>query len=136
MQMFIDLGWKAGTKITFPREGDQNPATIPSDIVFIIKDKPHKTFTRDGVDVSYHAKISLKDSLCGCQLSVPTLEGENITLRISDVVSPSLTRRISGRGLPNPKDPTKRGDLIVHFDITFPVSLSDNNKRKLAEILP
>jgi DnaJ-class molecular chaperone len=131
----VKPGWKAGTKITFPREGDQNPSTIPSDIVFIIKDKPHKIFTRDGVDLKYKAKISLKDALCGCQLSVPTLDGDNINLRINDVVSPSLVRRISGKGLPYPKDPTKRGDLIVHFDVVFPVSLTETNKRKLADIL-
>lgn len=132
----VKPGWKAGTKITFPREGDQNPATIPSDIVFIIKDKPHKTFTRDGVDIHYTAKISLKDSLCGCLLTIPTLEGENVTLRMQDITSPSSNRRISGRGLPYPKDPSKRGDLIVGFDITFPVVLSESNKRKLSDILP
>ena len=57
----IKPGWKQGTKITFPREGDQSPTTIPADIVFIIKDKPHPTFRRDGSDLIYTAKISLKD---------------------------------------------------------------------------
>jgi len=57
----IKPGWKQGTKITFPREGDQSPATIPADIIFIIKDKPHPTFRRDGADLIYTAKISLKD---------------------------------------------------------------------------
>lgn len=132
----VKPGWKAGTKITFPREGDQNQNTIPSDIVFIIKDKPHKHFKRDGVDVHYSAKISLKDALCGCMVPVPTLEGEDITLRINDVVSPSTHRRIASRGLPYPKDVGKRGDLIVNFDIAFPTSVSNDNKRKLSEILP
>ena len=57
----IKPGWKQGTKITFPREGDQSPTTIPADIVFIIKDKQHPTFRRDGSDLIYTAKISLKD---------------------------------------------------------------------------
>ena len=57
----IKPGWKQGTKITFPREGDQNPASIPADIVFIIKDKVHPVFRRDGSDLFYTAKISLKD---------------------------------------------------------------------------
>jgi DnaJ-class molecular chaperone len=57
----IKPGWKQGTKITFPREGDQSPTTIPADIVFIIKDKPHATFNRDGSDLLYTAKISLKE---------------------------------------------------------------------------
>jgi DnaJ-class molecular chaperone len=57
----IKPGWKQGTKITFPREGDQTPSTIPADIVFIIKDKVHPVFRRDGSDLLYTAKISLKD---------------------------------------------------------------------------
>ena len=57
----IKPGWKQGTKITFPREGDQSPSSIPADIVFIIKDKPHAVYKRDGSDLIYTAKISLKD---------------------------------------------------------------------------
>lgn len=57
----IKPGWKAGTKITFPREGDQRPNAIPADIIFVIKDKPHSTFVRDGSNLKYTAKISLRD---------------------------------------------------------------------------
>uniref|UniRef100_A0AC34R6K6 J domain-containing protein n=1 Tax=Panagrolaimus sp. JU765 TaxID=591449 RepID=A0AC34R6K6_9BILA len=37
----IKPGWKSGTKITFPKEGDQMPGRVPADIAFVIKDKPH-----------------------------------------------------------------------------------------------
>ena len=47
----VKPGWKAGTKITFPREGDQIPGKIPADIVFVIRDTPHPLFVRDGVDL-------------------------------------------------------------------------------------
>lgn len=56
----VKPGWKAGTKITFPKEGDQTPNNVPADIVFVIKDKPHSMFTRDGSDIKYKATISLK----------------------------------------------------------------------------
>lgn len=128
----VKPGWKAGTKITFPREGDQNPNSIPSDIVFIIQDKSHKLFKRDGADIIYTAKISLKEALCGTRLSIPTLEGNEVPIRISDVVNSKTVRRISGRGLPYPKDPSKRGDLIVHFDIMFPFSLTEQQKSIIA----
>ncbi|CAF3687427.1 unnamed protein product [Rotaria sp. Silwood1] len=59
----IKPGWKQGTKITFPREGDQSPTSIPADIIFIIKDKPHPTFRRDGSDIIYTAKINLKETI-------------------------------------------------------------------------
>ncbi len=57
----VKPGWKAGTKITFQREGDQAPNKIPADIVFIIKDKPHAHFKREGADLRYTAKLTLKE---------------------------------------------------------------------------
>jgi len=56
----VKPGWKAGTKITFQREGDQERNKIPADIVFIIRDKPHPLFKREGSDIRYTAKVSLK----------------------------------------------------------------------------
>ena len=57
----IKPGWKAGTKITFPKEGDQTPNNVPADIVFVLKDKPHANFVRQGSDLKYKARISLKE---------------------------------------------------------------------------
>ena len=57
----IKPGWKAGTKVTFPKEGDQTPNNVPADIVFVIKDKPHPLFTRDGSDIKYKVKIGLRE---------------------------------------------------------------------------
>jgi|SRR6218665_622416 len=54
-------GWKAGTKVTFPREGDQSVNNIPADVVFVIKDRPHPIFKRDGSDIKYKAKIGLRE---------------------------------------------------------------------------
>lgn len=63
----IKPGWKAGTKITFPKEGDQSPNSVPADVVFVIRDKPHPLFSRDGSDITYKAKIALRDvSINGC----------------------------------------------------------------------
>lgn len=57
----IKRGWKEGTKITFPKEGDETPTNIPADIVFVVKDKAHSYFQRDGSDIVHSVKISLKD---------------------------------------------------------------------------
>lgn len=61
LEVQIKKGWKEGTKITFPKEGDETPTNIPADVVFVLKDKPHPVFRRDGSDVIYPAKISLRD---------------------------------------------------------------------------
>uniref|UniRef100_A0A8B9MMK1 J domain-containing protein n=1 Tax=Accipiter nisus TaxID=211598 RepID=A0A8B9MMK1_9AVES len=61
LNIVIKQGWKEGTKITFPKEGDATPDNIPADITFILKDKPHSHFKRDRTNAVYTANISLKE---------------------------------------------------------------------------
>ena len=136
LQIDVKPGWKSGTKITFPKEGDQSPSNIPADIVFVIKDKPHNVFTRDGQDLRYKAKVSLRDALCGTTLQIPTVTGRNIPLNVTDVVKPGSTRRIQGEGLPFAKQPAKRGDLIIEFDIKFPDRIPSGAKDILKDCIP
>ncbi|ESO86660.1 hypothetical protein LOTGIDRAFT_128634 [Lottia gigantea] len=132
----IKKGWKAGTKITFPKEGDQSPNSVPADVVFIIKDKPHPLFKREGSDIRYKATLPLRDALCGGTINIPTLDGRQIPLNLSEVVKPQTVRRIQGEGLPHPKQPSKRGDLIIEFDIKFPSNISPSVRSKLKELIP
>merc|ERR1712073_86951 len=76
----VKPGWKSGTKITFQREGDQAPNKIPADIVFIIKDKPHPHFRREGSDLKYTCRLTLKEALCGSRTEVPLLGGEKMII--------------------------------------------------------
>lgn len=133
----IKPGWKAGTKITFQREGDQGRNKIPADIVFIIRDKPHPHFKREGSDIRYTAKLTLKQALCGCTLTIPTMSGEKFPLYFTDeIIKPSMVKRIQGYGLPLPKEPSRRGDLIVNFEIRFPEHLSQSARDILYDTLP
>lgn len=133
----IKPGWKAGTKITFPNEGDQSPNTIAANIVFIIRDKPHPIFNRDGSDIHYKHKISLKEALVHAdEVRIPTLTGQHINLPITGVIKPTTIRKIPNRGLPTTKSPTKFGDLIVSFDIQFPDSLDSTSRELITKALP
>jgi len=62
----VRTGWKAGTRVTFPREGDRLPGSIPADIAFVVRDKPHPHFVRDGSDIKYRAKIGLREVCNSC----------------------------------------------------------------------
>jgi len=133
----VKPGWKSGTKITFQREGDQAPNKIPADIVFIIRDKPHLHFKREGPDLKYSCKISLKEALCGVMVDIPTLTGDKIPLNLAnEVIKPTTVKRIPGYGLPLSKEPSKKGDILVTFDIQFPEKLSQNTKDLLHDLLP
>uniref|UniRef100_G3Q4R0 DnaJ heat shock protein family (Hsp40) member B1b n=1 Tax=Gasterosteus aculeatus TaxID=69293 RepID=G3Q4R0_GASAC len=136
LEVQIKKGWKEGTKITFPKEGDESPTNIPADVVFVLKDKTHPKFKRDGSNVVYTATISLRDALCGCTINVPTLEGKTVTVSTTDIVQPGMKRRITGEGLPYPKRPDRRGDLLVDYEVKFPERLSQSQRDTIAQVLP
>uniref|UniRef100_A0AC35GIC9 Chaperone DnaJ C-terminal domain-containing protein n=1 Tax=Panagrolaimus sp. PS1159 TaxID=55785 RepID=A0AC35GIC9_9BILA len=127
----VKPGCKEGVKFIFPKEGDQHPGHIPADIAFVIKDKPHSHFQRDGVNIRYNQQITLKEALCGTTFMVPTLDGTTQTININSVIKPNTTQRIAELGLPNPQMDNKRGDMIIKFDVQFPHSLSVESKELL-----
>ncbi|KAG1944776.1 dnaJ homolog subfamily B member 1b [Pimephales promelas] len=131
----VKKGWKEGTKVTFPKEGDETATNIPADVVFVVKDKPHPVYRRDGSDIIYPAKITLKEALCGCTVNVPTLDNRTVSLTTQDIVRPGMKRRVTGEGLPLPKSPDRRGDLIVEFEVKFPERLSQSAKDTIANVL-
>lgn len=123
----VKAGWKEGTKITFPKDGDQDPNRIPADIVFRVKYKPHPRFKREGNDLVHTAKISLADALTGCIVELLMLDDRTLNIPVSDVVCPGYTLRVPGEGMPITKGGGK-GDLILAFDVAYPTSLSENQK--------
>ena len=132
----VKPGWKAGTKITFPKEGDQTPGKIPSDVVFVVGEKKHHLFERDGNDLKHKASITLKQALCGRHtVSIPTIEGERLQKAITKPVDSRTVDTFTGRGMPISKLPGKRGDLQVSYDISFPKEVSDSDQQKLSQIL-
>jgi len=132
----VKPGWKSGTKITFPKEGDQTPNNVPADVVFIIKDKPHPYFTRNGSDLIYKVNIGLREALVGTDIKIRTLDEKTLPLRIAEIIKPNTQRRIEGEGLPLSNQPHRKGDLIIEFDILFPDALSPSAKDVLSNVLP
>ncbi|KAM6902225.1 dnaJ homolog subfamily B member 5 [Xenentodon cancila] len=120
LNVVVKKGWKAGTKITFPREGDEAPNNTPADITFVLRDEENQKYKRDGANIIYTAQITLKEALCGCTVNVPTLDNRTMPLPCSDVIKPGAVRRLRGEGLPLPKSPSQRGDLMVEFQVLFP----------------
>lgn len=133
----VKKGWKEGTKVTFKQEGDQKPGYVPADIIFTIKDKKHQHFQRDKANnLILKQKVTLRDALCGAVITVPLLTGGWKQLNLEGILQPGASRVVYGEGLPLPKMPIRRADLIIEFDIKFPEALSGSQREILENVLP
>ncbi|XP_057513886.1 uncharacterized protein LOC130795692 isoform X2 [Actinidia eriantha] len=131
----IKPGWKKGTKITFPEKGNEQRGVIPSDLVFIIDEKPHGAFKRDDNDLIATQKISLVEALTGFTAQFTTLDGRNLTVPINTIISPTHEEVVKGEGMPIPKEPSKKGNLRIKFNIKFPTRLTSEQKTGIKRLL-
>ncbi|ERN06558.1 hypothetical protein AMTRI_Chr01g113030 [Amborella trichopoda] len=131
----IKPGWKKGTKITFPEKGNEHPNVIPADLVFTIDEKPHDVFTRDSNDIIVTQRVPLADALSGYTARIKTLDGRTLTIPITNVIHPNYEEVVPGEGMPLPKNPSKRGNLRIKFDTTFPSRLTQDQKAGMRRLL-
>uniref|UniRef100_G1RT21 J domain-containing protein n=1 Tax=Nomascus leucogenys TaxID=61853 RepID=G1RT21_NOMLE len=110
-------GWKEGTKITFSKEGDQTSNNIPADISF------HTISLREMVLMSFILPGSASRRLCVAAQTIP-------------VVFKDAIRPVRGEGLPLPKTPEKREDLIIELEVIFPKRIPQISRTVLEQILP
>lgn len=134
LQVDIKSGWKAGTKVRFQGAGDSRLGYSPQDVVFIVKEKPHPTFKRDGDNLHATVQIPLKAALLGnTTVRVPTIDNKGVTIQLRGITQPGSTRTVSGYGMP--KKSGGYGDMIIQFDVKFPSSLSPHQQEQLAQLL-
>lgn len=128
----IKAGWKAGTKITFKDKGDWTPNGRQT-IVFVLEEKKHPKFTRDGNDLKITVPVSFKQSLLGFQQDIQTLSGRTIKINRSTPLGPNMTTTYPGQGMPISKTPGTFGDLIVSFKVDYPHYLTEKQKKAIQD---
>lgn len=131
----IKPGWKKGTRITFPNKGNEQVNQLPADLVFIIDEKPHDVYKRDGNDLRTHQKITLVDALAGTTINMKTLDGRDLSINVTDVVIPGYELLVVKEGMPIAKEPNNRGNLIIKFDVKFPSRLTPDQRADIRRVL-
>ena len=85
-------------------------------------------FIRQGNDLVYKHKVSLKEALCGFKFQIDHLNGNKLNLNVNVVVFSGAKQVIKQLGFPG-------GDLIIEFDVAFPEHLSQEQKDAISNIL-
>lgn len=131
----IKPGWKKGTKITFPEKGNQEPGVIPADLIFVVDEKPHLVFKRDGNDLIVDWEITLLEALTGKALELRTLDRRSLEIQLTDIVKPGYEMVVPNEGMPISKEPSRKGNLRVKFDVKYPSRLTSEQKSDLKRVL-
>ncbi|KAJ8772144.1 hypothetical protein K2173_027321 [Erythroxylum novogranatense] len=120
----IKPGWKRGTKITFPEKGNQEPGI-----------KPHAIYRRDGNDLVINQEITLLEALTGKTINLTTLDGRPLVIPLTDIVKPGAEVLVPNEGMPNSREPGKRGNLRIKIDVAYPSRLTSEQKSELRRVL-
>lgn len=131
----IKPGWKKGTKVTFPEKGNEQAGVIPADLIFVVDEKPHEVFKRDGNDLLTTQKVTLAEALTGCVISIPLLNAKTLTIPCTEIIYPGYEKVIPSEGMPIAKEPGKKGNLRVKFDVKFPTQLSAEQRLSIKKVL-
>jgi DnaJ family protein B protein 4 len=129
-EIVVKPGWRKGTG-----KGHQEPGSAPTDLIFVVDERPHAFFKREGNDLVLIQQISLADALIGKTLNLTTLDGRNLTIQVTNIVKPDYVLIVPNEGMPIAEDPSKKGNLIIKFDVMFPSRHTLQQKRDLKGIL-
>ena len=137
IEVAVERGMKDGQKIVLPSAADEAPDAEAGDIIYIIREKPHPVFKRQGPDLMMRYEITLAEALCGFERYIEQLDGRKLHVRVpaGKVVRPGEVMVISGEGMPVYGAPFQNGSLFVRFEVLFPEKMSASDVEVLKKLM-
>jgi molecular chaperone DnaJ len=94
----------------------------PGDLFVECHIAPHALFGRKGRDLTIQVPITFPEAALGADISVPTLDGPDVKVRLPPGTRSGRTFRVKGRGVATGKGGT--GDLLVTVEVAVPSKLT------------
>jgi molecular chaperone DnaJ len=86
---------------------------------------PHPLFAREGLNLLTRVAVSFTEAVLGATISVPTLEGTEVSLKLKPGTQSGSRHRVKSKGIETAKN---TGDLIVTVDVAVPTTLSSDER--------
>ena len=111
-----------------------NKGDLRGDVKVRIQIEEHEMYKRNGLDIIYTKKLSLKESLCGFSFELNHLSGMNYNINNNkgNIINPGQEKIIPKLGITREKS---CGSLIIIFKIEFPKTLNEDTLNKIEELL-
>lgn len=128
----IPPGVETDTRLRLSAEGESGIHGGPSgDLYIIISVKPHPIFQRQNDDIVCEVPISFPQAAIGCEIDVPTIEG-NVKLKVPAGTQSGKVFRLKNKGIAS-LHTGRRGDQNVMIKVETPTRLTDRQKELLEE---
>lgn len=125
----IPAGIKDGNKIKVKGKGGAGEGGA-GDLIITVNVIKHPIFSRDDLNLRMELPVTFTEAALGADVKVPTLDGEEVTVRIAPGTSNGRVLRVKGRGVETPKG---TGDLLVAIDVQVPQRVDGAAKKALED---
>jgi molecular chaperone DnaJ len=127
----VPPGVDTGSKIRLKGQGGKGSGNgPPGDLMITFNVLPDKFYQRDGLDVIATVPINIAQATLGSKISVKTLDGKKVLIKIPPGTASGKRFRVRGQGI---QKGDKRGDLIIEVRIETPEKLTEEQERMMRE---
>ena len=133
LKVSIPAGIMTGQRIRMAGEGEAGARGAgKGDLYVLLSIKPHTLFKREDSDLFCRVPLPVTTAALGGSIEVPTLSGENQTLKIPAGTQSGQQFRIKNHGMPALRSSTK-GDLYIEIFVETPVNLNKKQQDLLKQ---
>jgi curved DNA-binding protein len=130
----IPPGTLPGKKLRLTGKGGPSPmGGPPGDLYVKLKEVEHPVFKREGNDLSVDRRIKFTEATLGTKVTVPTLDGKTMSLKVPPGTQSHTKMRLKNYGLPTANGKS-RGDQLVRIIVETPANLTKKQKTLLEEL--
>ena len=130
----VPKGMISGKKLRLAGKGEPSPyggAAGDLYIKSVVMEDPR--YTIENYDLVVNREIKLTEAVLGTKVTIPTIEGKELTLKIPPGTRHKTKMRLAGHGIPHMKG-QGRGDLFVQVLINMPSQLTREQKKLMAQL--
>lgn len=136
MKVKIPAGIKDGQRLKLKGKGSSKVrGGQRGDIYLTVRIKMPEGYERKGNNIYYDQPVDLYTAVLGGETVVKTLNGK-AKINIPAGTSGGKLFRLTGMGMPEFRNPSKKGDFLVRVKVQIPETLTDEEKKlfeKLAD---
>ncbi len=126
IKLNIPPGTESGKRIKLKGQGGISPDGGPNgDLYLTIKVLPSNEFERNGLDIYSDTYINIADAILGTTVSIKTIQGKRVKLKIPPGTSSGKLFRIPNMGVSRDG---KQGHHYVRIAIDVPDNLTEKHK--------